>query len=347
MRPRAPRVQVMDTTLRDGEQTPDVSYTPDEKLQLAQHAARRRGRRPHRDRAGRASPRASARRRAAVAAGRSAPACSSASRCSATATATSRRVGRRPSAGACMNLLVKGSERHCRGQLRMTPEQHRDARRRDDRARARSARIAVNVYLEDWSSGVTRSPRLRVRDGAAAARALPVERIYLADTLGILLARRDRALRRADGRRLAATCTSSTTATTTTGSRTRTAWPPCEAGARGVHTSVNGMGERAGNTRLAEVVAALHDHTAVPHGRGRGAARRRSRGWSRPSAARTSRRTRPIVGRDVFTQTAGIHADGDAKGDLYASRLAPDRFGARAPATRSASSRARRRSTRT
>ncbi len=33
------------------------------------------------------------------------------------------------------------------------------------------------------------------------------------------------------------------------------------AGARGVHTSVNGMGERAGNTRLAEVVAALHDHT--------------------------------------------------------------------------------------
>ena len=29
------------------------------------------------------------------------------------------------------------------------------------------------------------------------------------------------------------------------------------AGARGVHTSVNGMGERAGNTRLAEVVAAL------------------------------------------------------------------------------------------
>jgi len=33
------------------------------------------------------------------------------------------------------------------------------------------------------------------------------------------------------------------------------------------------------------------------------------------------------VGRDVFTQTAGIHADGDAKGDLYGSRLAPQRFG--------------------
>jgi D-citramalate synthase len=35
----------------------------------------------------------------------------------------------------------------------------------------------------------------------------------------------------------------------------------------------------------------------------------------------------PIVGRDVYTQTAGIHADGDAKGELYASRLLPARFG--------------------
>jgi len=35
----------------------------------------------------------------------------------------------------------------------------------------------------------------------------------------------------------------------------------------------------------------------------------------------------PIVGADVFTQTAGIHADGDHKGGLYESRLRPERFG--------------------
>jgi D-citramalate synthase len=35
----------------------------------------------------------------------------------------------------------------------------------------------------------------------------------------------------------------------------------------------------------------------------------------------------PIVGRDAFTQTAGIHADGDAKGELYGTDLAPARFG--------------------
>ena len=34
-RRRSDRIAVMDTTLRDGEQTPDVSYTPAEKLQLA------------------------------------------------------------------------------------------------------------------------------------------------------------------------------------------------------------------------------------------------------------------------------------------------------------------------
>jgi D-citramalate synthase len=35
----------------------------------------------------------------------------------------------------------------------------------------------------------------------------------------------------------------------------------------------------------------------------------------------------PVVGRHVFTQTAGVHADGDAKANLYGSRLAPERFG--------------------
>jgi len=34
----------------------------------------------------------------------------------------------------------------------------------------------------------------------------------------------------------------------------------------------------------------------------------------------------PIVGADVFTQTAGIHADGDLKGGLYTTALRPERF---------------------
>jgi (R)-citramalate synthase len=36
---------------------------------------------------------------------------------------------------------------------------------------------------------------------------------------------------------------------------------------------------------------------------------------------------KPVVGENVFTQTAGIHADGDKKNKLYYNDLMPERFG--------------------
>jgi len=99
-----------------------------------------------------------------------------------------------------------------------------------------------------------------------------------------------------------------------------------KAGCKGVHVSVNGLGERAGNARLAEVVAVLADHgpfeTGVNEERLVGVSRLVEIFSGKDISANA-----PIVGADVFTQTAGIHADGDAKGDLYESRLAPKRFG--------------------
>jgi D-citramalate synthase len=86
------------------------------------------------------------------------------------------------------------------------------------------------------------------------------------------------------------------------------------------------MGERAGNTRLAEVVAALHDFTPYRTGVVESALVNASR-LVETFSGKTVSANAPIVGRDVFTQTGGIHADGDAKGDLYANRLAPKRFG--------------------
>ena len=35
----------------------------------------------------------------------------------------------------------------------------------------------------------------------------------------------------------------------------------------------------------------------------------------------------PIVGENVFTQVAGVHADGDNKHNLYCNALVPERFG--------------------
>ena len=37
----------------------------------------------------------------------------------------------------------------------------------------------------------------------------------------------------------------------------------------------------------------------------------------------------PIVGENVFTQVAGVHADGDNKANLYSNALKPERFGRR------------------
>jgi len=36
---------------------------------------------------------------------------------------------------------------------------------------------------------------------------------------------------------------------------------------------------------------------------------------------------KPLIGENVFTQTSGIHADGDQKDDLYFNDLLPERFG--------------------
>ena len=319
-----PRVEVMDTTLRDGEQTPEVSYTPVEKLQLARMLLREVGV----DRIEVAQTRGSEGERQAA-------------RRICTWARKARLLSRIEIMGYCdgatsaewitgvggkvMNLLMKGSERHCRGQLGVAPETHR-TRVRETLQAARRRRLRTNVYLEDWSNGV-RDSFDYVFAMVQELRALGVDRIYLADTLGVLAP---------EGvTRYVGLMTASWPdvhfefhAHNDYGLAAANVLAAVEAGARGVHTSVNGMGERAGNTRLAEAVAVLHDQsshrTRVDESRLAAASRLVETLSGKAVAPNT-----PLVGRDVFTQTGGIHADGDAKGDLYANRLAPERFGRR------------------
>ncbi|HXK24718.1 MAG TPA: alpha-isopropylmalate synthase regulatory domain-containing protein [Myxococcota bacterium] len=322
MRRNARTIEIMDTTLRDGEQTPDVAYTPAEKLQLARilledvgvdriEAAQARVSEGEREAAQRITRWASGRRllsRVEIM-----------GYCDHKMSADwIAGVG-----GRVMNLLIKGSRRHCETQLRATPEQHRAQVAQTIRY-AHQKRLRVNVYLEDWSSGVRESFDY-VFAMVELLRQLRVQRIYLADTLGILSPE--------DTQRYVGLMVSTWPdvrfefhAHNDYGLATANCLAAIRAGAHGVHTSVNGMGERTGNTRLAEVVAALHDHTdvttCVDESRLAAVSRLVATFSGKDIAANT-----PIVGRDVFTQTGGIHADGDAKGDLYANRLAPKRFG--------------------
>src|SRR5690606_18484065 len=86
--------------------------------------------------------------------------------------------------GKVMNLLTKGSERHCREQLGLEPAAHRE-RVAETIRYARRKRLTVNVYLEDWSNGV-RDSFDYVFAMVQLLRELRVAKVYLADTLGVL-----------------------------------------------------------------------------------------------------------------------------------------------------------------
>ena len=100
-----------------------------------------------------------------------------------------------------------------------------------------------------------------------------------------------------------------------------------KAGVSGLHITVNGMGERAGNAPLASVVAVINDFLPdIKINIKEDALHKVSQIVATFTGFRIPA-NKPIVGENVFTQTAGIHADGDHKNNLYFNDLLPERFG--------------------
>jgi D-citramalate synthase len=221
-----------------------------------------------------------------------------------------------------LNLLCKGSRKHCTGQLKKTPEQHL-ADIQSVLKNADAMGIAVNIYLEDWSNGMTDSPGyvFFLMDNL---KSTAVRRFMLPDTLGILNpfttglfcetmcqkypslhfdfhAHNDYDL--AVGNVLAAV----------------------KAGITGIHTTINGLGERAGNAPFASVIAALHDQLKIRTNIVEKHINRISRTVESYSGIRIPN-NQPVIGDSVFTQCAGVHADGDNKSGLYYNALLPERF---------------------
>jgi D-citramalate synthase len=97
-------------------------------------------------------------------------------------------------------------------------------------------------------------------------------------------------------------------------------------GACRVHVTVNGIGERAGNTNLATLVVAardLFDMNSNVKERTLAMLSDLVAGISGIAPAPNA----PIVGQISAVQGCGVHADGDKKGKLYQNRLDPKRFG--------------------
>ena len=225
--------------------------------------------------------------------------------------------------GKVINILAKGSLKHLTMQLRKSPQEHiSDISRVVSYAASKG--LSCNIYLEDWSHGMLDSQDyvFELMDGL---KGLGIKHFMLPDTLGILdpwntaemigrmverypslqfdfHAHNDYGL--AVGNTLAAV----------------------NAGVSCVHTTVNGLGERSGNAPVAPVVASINDMTSAQMSLDESKLTHVCKYVESISGIRIPD-NEPVVGENVFTQTSGVHADGDRKGDLYANKLLPQRFG--------------------
>jgi (R)-citramalate synthase len=316
------RIEVMDTTLRDGEQAEGISMMPEEKRTIAGRLLET----VKVDRIEVASARVSeGERRAVKTIIDYAESKGMTDRVEILGFVdVNRSVDWATSVGArVINLLTKGSLHHCREQLKKTHEQHLDDIRRTIEFGVKHG-ITFNVYLEDWSGGMLGCPDY-VDEHIEALCEMDVRRIMLPDTLGLLAPPqvRDfvaRIVTKFPDRHF------DYHGHDDYGLGTANTLEAAIAGVHGVHVTVNGMGERAGNVTLDEVVVALRDHAGIRTS----VDERALSDISKLVEVFSGRRVpanKPIVGENVFTQTAGIHADGDMKGNLYESRLTPARFG--------------------
>lgn len=222
-----------------------------------------------------------------------------------------------------INLLTKGSLNHVTNQLRKTPEQHL-ADIRAEIALCQEAGVSVNLYLEDWSNGMIHSPEyvFFMMDGM---RDLPVKRFMLPDTLGILNPAQTgdfcgQMVRRYPELHF------DFHAHNDYDLAVANVYEAVQVGVKGVHVTVNGLGERAGNAPLTSVIAVLHDHLKYETNICEDKLTTVSKIVESYSGIRIPA-NKPVIGDNVFTQTAGIHADGDAKNNLYFNDLLPERFG--------------------
>ena len=317
-----PKIEIMDTTLRDGEQTSGVSFVPHEKLMIARLLLEDL----KVDRVEVASARVSEGEFGAVK-----MICDWAARRNLLPKVEvlgfvdgGISVDWIHGAGCrVINLLTKGSEKHCKYQLKKTLDEHLEDIR-SVVSYAHEHDMDVNVYLEDWSNGIKDSPDyvFGLIDGL---KNTGIRRFMLPDTLGILNPLQVIEYMRKMKKRYP-DLHFDFHAHNDYDLAVSNVLAAVLCGVKGLHTTINGLGERAGNAPLASVQAILKDHfhavTAIDESRLNDVSR-----VVESYSGVTIPANKPIVGDSVFTQVAGVHADGDNKNNLYCNDLLPERFG--------------------
>ncbi|MBU4047338.1 2-isopropylmalate synthase, partial [bacterium] len=177
------KIEIMDTTLRDGEQMKGVSYSPQEKLTIAKILLED----VKVDRIEIASAKVSKGEEQSVAeiidwAKKSS--CVEKIEILGFVDKTESVDWIYNFGGKVMNILSKGSMNHLKNQLRKTKEQHAQDIK-ETVAYANKKGITCNIYLEDWSQGMVNS-RDYVYYLLNSLQEEPIKRFMLPDTLGIL-----------------------------------------------------------------------------------------------------------------------------------------------------------------
>ena len=222
-----------------------------------------------------------------------------------------------------VNLLCKGSLKHCTFQLGKSPSEHLTDVKKSIAA-AREMGLTVNLYLEDWSNGMRDSKDyvFFMMDGLKNEE---VTRFMLPDTLGILNPD-ETGIFCAEMINWYPNIHFDFHAHNDYDLAVSNVFEAIKAGVKGVHVTVNGLGERAGNAPLTSIVALIHDQLKLKTNIVESKLYSISKVVESYSGVRIPG-NKPLIGDNVFTQVAGVHADGDKKKNLYFNDLMPERFG--------------------
>jgi 2-isopropylmalate synthase len=318
-------VRVFDTTLRDGEQAPGAGLTVTEKVEVARQLARLRV-----DVIEAGFPAASPGDFEAVqriATETKGIAVAGLARC---------RDGDpqrgiealRPAEKPHLHLFIATSDIHLVHKLRMSREEALQAAVHWVRYARRE--LGPDAEIEFSAEDASRTEHeflLRVYEAVVDAGATTVN---IPDTVGYAIPAEFGALTRSVVERVGSGAVVSVHCHNDLGLATANTLAAVQAGARQVEVTVNGLGERAGNASLEEVVMALRTRPTEFEVRGTGVATEQISNASRLVSYLTGFTVQPnkaIVGRNAFAHESGIHQDGVLKNALTYEIMTPQSVG--------------------